>query len=126
MARQNEFVNYLLELLQAFGNVSAKALFGGHGIYRDGLIFGVVIDDTFYLKADEINRGQFDARGLAPFVYESKSKGKQVSLGYYQCPADALESAVLMAEWAGSGYGAALRAAARKQLTNKRATRKSG
>ena len=126
MVRQNEFVNYLLELLPAFGNVSAKALFGGHGIYRDGLIFGVVIDDTFYLKADEINRGQFDARGLAPFVYESKSKGKQVSLGYYQCPADALESPVLMAEWAGSGYGAALRAAAKKQLTNKRATRKSG
>ena len=126
MVRQNEFVNYLLELLQVFGNVSAKALFGGHGIYRDGLIFGVVIDDTFYLKADEINRGQFDACGLVPFVYESKSKGKQVSLGYFQCPEDALESAVLMAEWAGSGYGAALRAAARKQATNKRATRKSG
>ena len=125
MARQNEFVNYLLELLQAFGNVSTKALFGGHGIYRDGLIFGVVFDDTFYLKADEINRGQFDARGLVPFVYESNSKEKQVSLGYFQCPEDALESAVLMAEWAGSGYGAALRAAARKQATNKRANRKS-
>lgn len=89
-------------------------MFGGHGVYKDGLIFGLVIDDAFYLKVDEHNRNEFDARGLLPFVYESKSKGKQVSLGYHQCPEDALESSALMVDWAKSGYGAALRAAARK------------
>ena len=125
MARQNEFVNYLLELLAPFGNVSARAMFGGHGVYRDGLIFGLVIDDAFYLKADDINRHEFDERGLLPFVYESKSKGKQVSLGYYQCSEDALESAALMVDWAKSGYGAALRAAARKQGVNKRVSKSS-
>ena len=119
MARQNEFVNYLLELLAPFGNVTARAMFGGHGVYKDGLIFGVVFDDTFYLKVDDGNRGQFDARGLEPFVYESKSKGKQVSLGYCQCPGDALESAALMLDWAKSGYAAAMRAAARKQGVKK-------
>jgi DNA transformation protein and related proteins len=114
VAKQNEFVNYLLELLQAFGNVSARAMFGGYGIYKDGLIFGLVIDDAFYLKVDDVNRGEFEARGLAPFLYESKNREKQISLGYYQCPEDALESAGLMVEWAKSGYGAALRAAAKK------------
>ncbi len=124
MARQNEFVDYLLELLRPFGNVSSRAMFGGHGIYRDGLIFGIVIDDTFYLKADDVNRAEFDDRGLGPFIYESKSKGQQVSLGYYQCPEDALESAALMLDWAKSGYAAALRAAARKKGGSK--TRKLG
>lgn len=118
-------MNYLLELLAPFGNVSARAMFGGHGVYKDGLIFGLVIDDAFYLKADDTNRREFDERGLLPFVYESKSKGKQVSLGYYQCPEDALESAALMVDWAKSGYGSALRAAARKQSVKKRVSKPS-
>jgi DNA transformation protein and related proteins len=120
VAKKNEFVNYLLELLHPFGNVAAKAMFGGHGIYKDGLIFGLVIDDAFYLKADEINRREFAARGLLPFLYESKNKNMQVSLGYHQCPEDALESSALMVDWAKSGYGAALRAAAKKASKKKR------
>lgn len=119
MAKQNEFVNYLLELLQTFGNVSARAMFGGYGIYKDALIFGLVIDDTFYLKVDDGNRGEFEERGLEPFLYESKNSAKQISLGYYQCPEDALESAGLMVEWARSGYGAALRAAAKKHAVKR-------
>ena len=123
MAKQNEFVNYLLELLQTFGNVSARAMFGGYGIYKDGLILGLVIDDTFYLKVDDGNRGEFEARGLEPFLYESKNKDKQISLGYYQCPEDALESAGLMVDWAKSGYGAALRAAAKKHAVKRGVTK---
>ena len=125
MARQKEFVNYLLELLQPLGNVTAKAMFGGHGIYKDGLILGIVFDDTLYLKADDVSRGEFDERGLRPFVFESKARGKQASIGYYQCPEDALESAVLMVEWAKTAYGAALRATAKKKGVNKRATEAS-
>ena len=122
MARKNEFVNYLLELLQPFGNVGARAMFGGHGIYKDGLIFGIVVDDTFYLKADDLTRAEFDEQGLVAFVYESKGKGKQVSLGYYQCPVDALESATVMLDWATRAFGAALRAAARKNSVKQRIT----
>ncbi len=114
MARRNEFVDYLLELLRPFGGVTSRSMFGGHGIYRDGLIFGLVIDDAFYLKVDDATRSEFEKRNLAPFTYESKSKGRQVSLGYYQCPAEALESARKMLEWAKRGYAAALRAAAKK------------
>ena len=120
MSAQNEFVNYLLELLRPFGDVASRAMFGGHGIYREGLIFGIVFDDAFYLKTDAVNRGEFEERGLGPLVYESKSKGKSLSLGYYQCPEDALESAGLMRDWANSGYAAALRAAAKKKPAKKR------
>ena len=115
MATQNEFVNYLLELLQPFGHVTARAMFGGHGIYNDGLIFAVVIDDGFYLKVDDDNRREFESRGLVPYLYQSKSKNMQVSLGYYGCPEEALENWREMMVWAKSGYGAALRAAAKKK-----------
>ena len=122
MATKNEFVNYLLELLAPYGGITSRAMFGGHGIYKDGLIFGVVIDDGFYLKVDDVNRGEFDARGLTPFIYEMKRPGKTktISLGYYQCPEDALESAALMRDWAKSGVAASLRAAATKKGGSKK------
>ena len=127
MQTQNEFVNYLLELLAPFGHITSRAMFGGHGIYKDGLIFAVVIDDGFYLKVDGANRHEFEARGIAPFLYQSKSKNMQVSLGYYACPEEALENWREMMAWAKSGYGAALRAAAKKQPKNvaRTATRKA-
>ena len=123
MPKRNEYVEFLLEQLQPFGPVSARAMFGGHGIYKDGAIFGIVADDTFYLKVDDVNRGEFEARKLSPFTYESTTRGTQLSMNYYQCPADALESPALMLEWARSGYAAALRAAARK--TSKAPRKKS-
>ena len=50
------FISYLLELLAPFGNVRAKKMFGGHGIFKDELMFGLVADETLYLKADDGNR----------------------------------------------------------------------
>lgn len=53
MAMRNEFVEYLLELLEPSGGVRAKAMFGGFGIYRDNLMFGLVADDILYFKVDK-------------------------------------------------------------------------
>ena len=116
-AKSREFVDYLLELLAPWGRVSARAMFGGHGIYRDGIIFGLVIDDAFYLKVDDVNRADFEGRGLGPFMYRSARRDGAVSLGYYLCPEEALESPALMREWANSAFAVALRAAARKTAT---------
>jgi len=116
MAKRNEFVDYLLELLSPWGHVSARAMFGGHGIYRDGIIFGLVIDDAFYLKVDDVNRADFEARGLGPFMYRSARREEAVSLGYYLCPEEALESPALMREWVNGAFAVALRAAARKTV----------
>ncbi len=116
MAKRNEFVDYLLELVAPAGGITSRAMFGGHGIYRDGLIFGIVIDDVFYLKVDDVNRGEFEARGLEPFLFESKNKAKKVAMSYYQCPEDAMESPAMMREWAHGAVAAALRAAAKKPV----------
>ena len=110
--KRNEYVDYLLELMTPLGGVSARAMFGGHGIYKDGMMFGLVADDTLYIKTDVENRPEFERLGLKPFVYVIK--GKPTSLGYFNVPPEALESAAVMTEWARRGFGAALRAAARK------------
>lgn len=85
-------------------------MFGGFGIYRDGLMFGLVASDVLYLKADAENRGAYEAAGSEPFSYTARRK--QVILSYWRAPEDALESGAAMQEWARSAFAAALRAKA--------------
>lgn len=108
----SEFVVYLLELLAALGEVRARRMFGGYGIYYDSLMFALVADDTLYLKVDDANRPAFAARRLAPFVYHKN--GKPYSMSYYQAPDDALDSAEQLNAWAGGAIAAARRAAAQR------------
>ena len=103
----SEFVDHLAEQLAAFGPVTIRRMFGGHGVFRDGLMFGLVVDDGLYFKADEHNRASFEARGLPRFEYTRK--GKQISLSYHLAPEDALEDPHALAEWARLAFDAALR-----------------
>ena len=114
MVPKSEFVEYLLELLEPFGPVKAKAMFGGFGIYRHDLMFGLVAKDTLYLKVDENTRSEFESKGLGPFVY--KMKGKEGTMPYYQAPDEAMEDPEEMAQWAKKAYDAAKRAAQIKRM----------
>ena len=107
MQNSPEFVSYLMELLAPFGNTRAKRMFGGHGIFRDDLMFGLVADETLYLKADDVNRADFEARGLERFVYYKK--GKPMYLSYYQAPEEALDNSAGMLVWAEKSFAAAIR-----------------
>lgn len=107
MKNDNAFITHLLELLEEFPDVTAKRMFGGHGIFRDGLMFGLVADSMLYLKVDDGNRAEFEDRGLEPFTYESK--GKPIKMSYYQAPEEVLDNEEEMLAWAESAYGAALR-----------------
>ena len=118
MAAQSEFVNYLLELLAPLGAVHARAMFGGHGIYRDDLMFGLVADDTLYLKADDGNRAEFEAEGLPPFTY--KKNDREYAMSYYQAPPDALDDSEALCHWARRACEAAVRAAAGKRTKPQR------
>ena len=50
---EKEFVSYVVELMQSIGPVHAKAMFGGHGIFLEGLMFGLIADSVLYLKVDK-------------------------------------------------------------------------
>lgn len=114
VANTPDFVDHLIEVMRAAGRaVDARRMFGGHGLYAEGLFFGIVDDDVVYLRADEGNRAEFDALGLPPFEYRTKG-GTGRAMGYRRAPDDALESAEAMRPWMRSALGAALRATARR------------
>ena len=49
-------------------------MFGGHGLYLDGTIVGIVVDDVLYLKTDDETRRAFVERGLRPFRVPRREK----------------------------------------------------
>jgi DNA transformation protein len=103
----SEFVEYLKEAFREFGPISIRKMFGGHGVFFDRVMIGLVADDMLYLKADPRTVQRFEARGLTQFKY---AKGdKVVGLSYYLAPEEALEDPSEMREWARLAYEAALR-----------------
>lgn len=110
MARRDDFLTHVLELLAPLGRVRARRMFGGHGLYCDAVFFGILHDNTLYLKADERNRGEFERAGCEIFSYSRK--GKRATLNFYRAPADAMDAPHLMLPWARSALTAALRARA--------------
>jgi len=109
----DDFVEYVMELFGPFGTVTARRMFGGHGLYLDGLMFALLSDDALYLKADDMNRMEFEQAGCEIFGYARQ--GRRATINFYRAPADAMESPELMLPWARTAYAAALRANAKKQ-----------
>ncbi len=107
MAASREYVDYLLESLAPLGPVVGKRMFSGVGLFLDGLMFAIVIDDQLWLKADDLNRGEFTALDLPPFTYPRQ--GKLTALSYYRAPDEALDAPHALLPWARSAFAAALR-----------------
>jgi DNA transformation protein len=113
MANSPGFVEHILELASPAGRATAHAMFGGHGVYVDGTIVAIVVDDVLYFKNDAETRAQFVDLDLEPFRYATKD-GAVHTTSYFQAPDEALESGPAMQEWLRRALAAALRNAARK------------
>ncbi|HEV7590455.1 MAG TPA: TfoX/Sxy family protein [Longimicrobium sp.] len=111
MAVTPEYREFVLEQLGRVAPVASRAMFGGVGIYADGMIFGLMDDDTTYLKVDDGNRGAFEAAGMGPF--SPYGDGQHV-MQYYELPADLLDDADALRPWVAGALDAA-RAARRKK-----------
>lgn len=108
----SEFVDFLKEAFRDLGPVVARRMFGGHGLYHDGVMFALVADDTLYLKADEATVARFVDRGLPAFEY---GRGEQVfRMSYHLAPAEVLEDPAEAARWGRLACEAAWRARRRR------------
>jgi DNA transformation protein len=104
------FIAYAQELFAPFGEIKIRKMFGGAGVYCDGLFFAVMADETIYLKVDEQSRAEFARAGLEPFRFETK-EGGAVEMSYYAAPGDFYDDADATRRWTALALDAARRAA---------------
>jgi DNA transformation protein len=111
MTASDGFIGFLKDLLGGLGPITVRRMFGGAGIYCDGVMFALVVDDTLYFKVDDRNRPDFEAEGLAPFSYATKDS-RHTIMSYWRCPDRLFDEPDEMTAWAGKALVAARKAAA--------------
>ena len=114
----SEFVDYLHEVFAEIGEINVRKMFGGYGIYRDGVMFGLVADDQLYLKVDDTNREDFEALGLDAFEYNKQ--GKLMKMSYYLAPEVIYDETDVAAQWAHKSWEVALKSARKNKNRKKK------
>ena len=100
-------VEELVDKLQLCAPVRQRAMFGGYGLFVEGLMFGFVAEGQLYFKCDRHNLKQYHSAGCIPFTYERK--GKPVQMSHYSLPDRVLNDLQKLEAWVGSAKLTAVR-----------------
>lgn len=92
---EQTFKDQILDRLAVLGEVTSRSLFGGHGVYWSGVIFGIVFQDRLYLKVDDGSREDYLARGMGPF----RPNERQTLRSYYEVPSDVFADGEELVSW---------------------------
>jgi DNA transformation protein len=107
MAVSSEYIDYILDQLACVGEVTSSRMFGGAGLYLNGLFFALIADDTLYCKVDDSNRPDFETAGMGPF----RPFGEQsYAMRYYEVPIEVVEDCDTLRVWAEKALDVAQRA----------------
>jgi DNA transformation protein len=117
MPVSEEYLDYAVDQLGCVGEVVAKKMFGGVGLYHQGLFFGLIAGDVLYFKVDDENRPSYQAAGSMPF--QPYGEGSY-SMSYYEVPVDVLEDVDQLRSWARGAAAAAERKVSASKTRKKR------
>lgn len=95
MAISESYREFVLEQLGRVTPVTGKSMFGGVGIYAQGLFFALMAEDRLYFKVDDTTRPDFEQLGMEPF----RPFGEDSAMGYYEVPADVVEDSAQLTAW---------------------------
>ena len=107
MAVSREFLDHVQDALTNLREVRVRRMFGGAGLYWQGVFFAIILEETLYFRVDEKTEPDYIANGCDPFVYHQR--GKAVKLPYYAVPEALFDEPESMETWARDAIAAALR-----------------
>ena len=110
MVASDSFAEFLREQLAPLGRVTMRRMFGKTGVFCDGLMFGMVTDNTLYFRVDDHNRAAFgEAEAFPPLSYEKK--GRAIDLSFWHAPERLFDEPDDLVTWARAAMAAARRVA---------------
>jgi len=95
-SKKHEFKEFILDQLRLLDGVESKQMFGGFGLYCNGIFFGIIADSGVYFKTDAATGDAYKDKGMNPF----KPSAKQTLKNYYEVPPEILEDEEQLADWA--------------------------
>ena len=123
MVASDGFAEFLRGQLAPLGHVTMRRMFGKTGVFCNGLMFGMVANDTLYFRVDDHNRAVFkEAESTPPLSYEKK--GRTIDLSFWRAPERLLDEPDELVTWARAALAAARRVAAERERTPPRRTSK--
>jgi DNA transformation protein len=90
------FKDFVLDQLHNLGDVDCRRMFGGYGLYENGVFFGIISQARLYFKTTPSTRPAYVQRGMQPF----RPNARQTLTSYYEVPVDILEDHGLLTQWA--------------------------
>jgi len=116
MVASNTFDEFLREQLAPLGRITVRRMFGKSGVFCDGVMFGMVTENTLYFRVDDENRVTFkEAECLPPLNYEKK--GRTIDLSFWRVPERLFDEPDELVTWAQAALAAARRVAAKRKGT---------
>ena len=114
MVASDDFAEFLREQLEPLGRVSMRRMFGKTGVFCDGVMFGMVTDNTLYVRVDDHNRAIFkEAESFPPLNYAKK--GALIDLSFWRVPERLFDEPDEFLTWARAALAAARRVAAKRE-----------
>jgi|SRR5579862_2940803 len=100
---------FIHDLFAQFRPVTVRRMFGGAGLFCDGLMFGLIVRDVVYLKVDDSSIPDFEREGSRPFTYTRSKRASRVALSYWQLPDRLYDDPDELAVWAARAFAIAER-----------------
>lgn len=116
MSESQEIAAHAVDLLSCFGVCDARRMFGGYGIFHQGLMISLIADGVLYLKADAQTKANFETENLPAFSYLKKDRVCELS--YFTAPEAFFDDEEVTVKWAQMAYQAALRSPRKKKTNN--------
>jgi DNA transformation protein len=114
MVASASFAEFLREQLAPLGRVTMRRMFGKTGVFCDGVMFGMVRDNTLYFRVDDHNRATFEeAESSPPLNYEKK--GCTIDVSFWRAPERLFDEPDELVTWARAALAAAHRVAAKRE-----------
>jgi DNA transformation protein and related proteins len=114
MVISDSFAEFLREQLAPLGRITTRGMFGKTGVFCDGVMLGMVTDDTLYFRVDDDNRAAFkEAESFPPLNYEKK--GGTIDLSFWRAPERLFDEPDELVAWARAALAAARRVAAKRE-----------